>query len=56
MNTIIETVLVNGVVLVLSTASALGLGQLLLSGVSQLSFRVNNVTVKSKAIPPKTIN
>ncbi len=47
MSAVIETILVNGAVLVLSAASALGLGQLLLSGVSQMSFRVKAVTTEN---------
>ena len=52
MSTVIETILMNGAVLVLSTASALGLGQLLLSGVSQMSFRVNSMNAKDCAGMP----
>jgi len=48
MNTVIETVVVNGAVLILSIATALGIGQAVLSGVSQVSFRVNNVTAKKR--------
>jgi len=44
MNSIFEVIIVNAAVFVLSLGTALGIGRLVLSSVSQLSFRVNHMT------------